>query len=381
MATSEEREQNLPLAGDPLDRTSTTACSSQPSLAQRILPKVHSSRHWPQYTRIPSAFWVAEGESQESETYDCGNLQVSGALSAGSQSGLSSPNRITQPETMTVKPPPLTCDITGEEMAIQNTPEQEQERDRLPMTAASGDIPFVGTSLHRMSSEPDLMNQGHDRSSEHLHPPHQTSQSSESGARSDVDPVSLRSEYSTFVYQYNCTSTKNYKSVKLSWRWIVILIMAAYGTAMSALFFVIAVTEPRYGRKIRTDGFLTISGAALLSTFLAKSIELSFVTLVIALLGQTLARRAHSKKGPNGITLAEIGMRSWILQPGTLVTHWESVRYAGVTVLGITSLISTILALLYVTAANALVQPQLKFITDQRTMRGMLFFTLAHTLH
>lgn len=371
MATSEEREQSLSLTGDPLDHLSSTACSSQPSLAQRVLPKVPSARHRPQYTRIPSAFWVAEGESQEPEAYDLSNL--------GSQSGISSPSRITQPETMTVKPPLLTRDITVEEMVVQST--QEQERDRLLMMAALGDSPFVGTSLHSMSSEPDLMNQGHDRSSEHLHPPHQTPQSSVSGAKSGVEPVSLRSEYSTFVRQYNCTSIKEYKSVKLSWRWIVILIIAAYGTAMSALFLAIAVTEPRYGRRIRTDGFLTISGAALLSTFLAKSIELSFVTLVIALLGQTLARRAHSKKGPNGITLAEIGMRSWILQPGTLVTHWESVRYAGVTVLGITSLLSTILALLYVTAANALVQPQLKFITDQRTMQGMLLFTLIHTCH
>lgn len=373
MATSERREQSLSLTGDPLDHLSTTACSSQPSLAQRILPKVPSSRHRPQYTRIPSTFWVAEGESQEPEAYDLGNL--------GSQSGVSSPNPITQPGITTAKPPPLSSDITGEENAIQNTQEQEQERDRLPMTTASGDSPFVRTSLHSMYREPDLMTQGHDRSSEHLHPPHQTSQSSDSGARSDVDPASLRSEYSTFVHQYNCTSIKKYKSVKLSWRWVVILIMAAYGTAMSALFFVIAVTEPRYGRKIRTDGFLTISGAALLSTFLAKSIELSFVTLVIALLGQTLARRAHSKRGPNGITLAEIGMRSWILQPGTLVTHWESVRYAGVSVLGITALLSTILALLYVTAANALVQPQLKFITDQRTMQGMFSFTIAFTHH
>jgi hypothetical protein len=178
-----------------------------------------------------------------------------------------------------------------------------------------------------------------------------------------------------FVRDRKCTSTKNFRSMKLSWRFVVIMAMAVYTTTMSALFFVVAVAEPRYGRRIRTDGLLTISGAAVLTTFLAKTIELSFATLVIALLGQALARRAH-KEGELGITLAELGMRSWILQPGTLVTHWESVRYAGITVLGIMSLLSTVLAILYVTAANALVQPQLKFITDQRIMQGMCNFTM-----
>jgi hypothetical protein len=134
---------------------------------------------------------------------------------------------------------------------------------------------------------------------------------------------------------------------------------------MSALFLIVAIREPRYGRMIRTNGVLTISGATVLTTFFAKTIELTFVTVIVALLGQALARRAHDKKKEHGITLAEINMRSWILQPGTLLTHWESVRYAGVTVLGFISLLAAILALLYVTAANALVQPQLKFNRPQ----------------
>jgi hypothetical protein len=176
--------------------------------------------------------------------------------------------------------------------------------------------------------------------------------------------------YKTFVHEHSCRSNRDFKSRHLSWRFVAILLISIYGTSMSALFCMVAATEPRYGRKIRTDGILTISGASVLSTFLAKTIELSFVTVVIALLGQALARRAHDQEEKTGITLAEIGMRSWILQPGTLITHWETVRYAGITLLGITSLSSAILAMLYVTAANALVQPRLRYVADDRQMRG-----------
>jgi hypothetical protein len=54
-------------------------------------------------------------------------------------------------------------------------------------------------------------------------------------------------------------------------------------------------------------------------------------------------------------------MRMWVAQPGVLVTQWQSVRYAGITVLGAISIIAAISAMLYVPAATALVQPQLKW--------------------
>jgi len=54
-------------------------------------------------------------------------------------------------------------------------------------------------------------------------------------------------------------------------------------------------------------------------------------------------------------------MRSWIMQPGTMITHYESVKYAALSVLGAASLTVAVMAMLYTTAADALVQPQLKF--------------------
>jgi hypothetical protein len=47
-------------------------------------------------------------------------------------------------------------------------------------------------------------------------------------------------------------------------------------------------------------------------------------------------------------------MRSWIMQPGTLITHWEAVKYAGLTSLGGIALTTAVMATLYTTAADAL---------------------------
>ena len=180
-------------------------------------------------------------------------------------------------------------------------------------------------------------------------------------ANSEAGLLPTGSRYDAYLPEHQRQHATTIKGRRLTWLSITIFVLAVYSTAMSALFFVVGAKGPRYGRRIRTGGQLTISGATVLTTFFAKTIELSFVTVIVALLGQALARRAYDKKTQNGITLAEIGMRSWILQPGTMITHYEGVRYAGVTVLGGISLLSAILAMLYVTAANALVQPQLKF--------------------
>jgi hypothetical protein len=95
------------------------------------------------------------------------------------------------------------------------------------------------------------------------------------------------------------------------------------------------------------------STASLLSAFFAKTIELSFVTVFVAFLGQVLTRRALMKHS-SGITIADMSMRSWIMQPGTLITHWENVRHSGLTFLGMISLTTAIMAMLYTTAAETL---------------------------
>ncbi|KAF2844922.1 hypothetical protein T440DRAFT_461331 [Plenodomus tracheiphilus IPT5] len=136
-----------------------------------------------------------------------------------------------------------------------------------------------------------------------------------------------------------------------------IMVTSVYSTLCSALFFIVALVQPKYGRIVSKDGRFSPSSAALLTQFIAKTIELSFVMVFLVFIGQVLSRRAIQQKGVN---LASIAMRSWILQPGTLFTQWHSVRFAGLSALGVLSLITAVLSLLYTTAAGALVQPQLR---------------------
>ena len=49
------------------------------------------------------------------------------------------------------------------------------------------------------------------------------------------------------------------------------------------------------------------------------------------------------------------------MQPGTILTHLEGVKYAIVTLIGGMALVAAILAMLYTTASDALVSPRLNF--------------------
>lgn len=47
-------------------------------------------------------------------------------------------------------------------------------------------------------------------------------------------------------------------------------------------------------------------------------------------------------------------MRTWVLQPGTIITNGAAVRYAAITALGALALGATLLAMVYTTASDAL---------------------------
>ncbi|CAO2655079.1 Nn.00g118120.m01.CDS01 [Neocucurbitaria sp. VM-36] len=153
---------------------------------------------------------------------------------------------------------------------------------------------------------------------------------------------------------------------------IGIFLTSLYSTLLSGLFVVVAILQPQYGFIISKRGSFSPSSATLLTTFMAKTIELSFVMVVLVFLGQTLSRKAIRQQG---ISLANVTMRSWILQPGTLFTQWYSVRYAAFSLLGFLSIFAAILSLLYTTAAGALVQPQLRLAPRQQ----MTFGAEVHT--
>ncbi|KAK2746651.1 hypothetical protein FQN57_002995 [Myotisia sp. PD_48] len=75
----------------------------------------------------------------------------------------------------------------------------------------------------------------------------------------------------------------------------------------------------------------------------------------------------------NGFTIADMSMRTWVLQPGTLITHWGTVKYAALSVHGISAPIVTFVSLCYTTAADVLVSPKLKFTSGRiATLFGLI---------
>lgn len=146
---------------------------------------------------------------------------------------------------------------------------------------------------------------------------------------------------------------------------ILILVLGVFSWVFSAVLLGLGVARPRWGRRIGTHGALSYDAATLLSALVSKLVELSFCTTFVATLGQILTRRAFASAGTTpgkqGISLAEMNMRLWIMQPGTLITHWTGAKFVLTTLLGVVTLIAALSATFYTTAAEALVSPKLKF--------------------
>jgi hypothetical protein len=172
---------------------------------------------------------------------------------------------------------------------------------------------------------------------------------------------SIKSAYDNdFRPTHECPTAKDFYQSRFTWLNMSVIIICLFSCVFSGIFLGLAIREPFWGKRITSNGPLTPANAILLTTIFAKLIELSFVTSFVAFLGQVLSRRAFRKEGGRGVTLSELSMWRWIVQPGTLIMHPESARYAGLSVLGILSLISAILATLYSSASTALVQPTLR---------------------
>lgn len=128
---------------------------------------------------------------------------------------------------------------------------------------------------------------------------------------------------------------------------------------MSGIWLVTAIIQPRWGHGISSKHGLVPSTATTVAALLAKTIEMSFVTVFVSCLGQVLTRRAFIRKA-QGMTLAEMTMRNWVIQPGSLITHFETLPSSSMTILGMLSLTATFAAAFYTTASDAMVSPKLK---------------------
>lgn len=172
---------------------------------------------------------------------------------------------------------------------------------------------------------------------------------------------SIKSAYENdFRPSDSCPTARDFFQSRFTWLNMTIMVICLFSCIFSCIFLVLAIQAPHYGRRITSQGSFKPADAILLTTVMAKLIELSFVTSFVAFLGQALSRRAFMKDGGRGVTLSELSMWRWVVQPGTLITHWETARYAGFSLLGMLSLLSAVLATLYSSAATALVQPTLR---------------------
>ncbi|KAF2222448.1 hypothetical protein BDZ85DRAFT_200185 [Elsinoe ampelina] len=198
--------------------------------------------------------------------------------------------------------------------------------------------------------------------------------SSTPGARSAYDV--------NFHPPHACPPARPFYERGCSWFAFSLILFAVFSTIFSGIFLVIALMEKRWGSSIKTSGGFTPSDAIVLTNVFAKAIEISFVAVVVTFLGQALSRRAFNKTQGRGVTLAELSMRNWVLQPGTMFTHPSSVKYGAISILGVVSLVATILATLYTTAAQALVQPQLRYSKwEHRIMGGLVQSSFANVRH
>ncbi|CAN9431250.1 unnamed protein product [Alternaria alternata] len=181
------------------------------------------------------------------------------------------------------------------------------------------------------------------------------------GLRGGGAAPSIKSAYENdFRPIHECATTRDFYHPRFTWLNLSLIVISLFSCLFSGIFLALAIRAPHYGRRITSHGPITPSDAILLTTVMAKLIELSFVTAFVAFLGQVLSRRAFMKDHGRGVTLSELSMWRWVVQPGTLITHWETAKYAGLSFLGILSLLSAILATLYSSAAAATVQPMLR---------------------
>ncbi len=152
-----------------------------------------------------------------------------------------------------------------------------------------------------------------------------------------------------------CSSIKDIQAPKKLFT--LNLLFSLYSTAGSLLWLTIAFYQPRWNRRISSSSGIGPSTATVIAAAVSKSIEMSFVTTFIMFLGQSITRRAISR----GTNLAELSVRNWVIQPGSVVTQSGLFKNAGLTTLGMLSLLAALVTAFYTTASEAMVSPKLMY--------------------
>ncbi|KAK8056648.1 hypothetical protein PG993_001875 [Apiospora rasikravindrae] len=180
----------------------------------------------------------------------------------------------------------------------------------------------------------------------------------------------------------DCHSRQDVHVRRRSWFYGQLVFFSILSTLMSGLWFLVAIGRPKYGNGISSsesgESLMKPATASLLTTIGAKLTELTFVTVFVGCVGQVLTRRAFAENS-KGMTISEMTMRNWAIQPGTLVSRFETVPYAMKTMLGIMTLFATAASMLYTTASDAMVAPKLKLGDwEGQTLKGLVKTSYAN---
>ncbi|KAL8338210.1 hypothetical protein RB601_006522 [Gaeumannomyces tritici] len=176
----------------------------------------------------------------------------------------------------------------------------------------------------------------------------------------------------------NCLSTAEVERRPSDGWPITVLLLSLYSTCASVAWLVIACLKPTWKFVGSGPGAFEPANATMVSALIAKTIEISFITVFVTFLGQVISRRALSGRN-QGVTLAELTLRNMVIQPGTLLTRNDSVRYTARTILGLIAMLATLGATFYTTASDAMVSPKLAFGSwGQRSLTGQIAASYAN---
>lgn len=170
-----------------------------------------------------------------------------------------------------------------------------------------------------------------------------------------------------FDLQKHRRSDHSNPTSKTKWLHLALIGLSMFSTVFSGIYLGIALTHTTFRNET------LISTAPELVTLFARVIELSFVAVFVAFVGQVISRKALMARNVKGITLvgpvsfpsfpssiirqghllmflqAEISMRAWVRQPGLVFTQFSSLKSAMATKLGALTILAMLSNILYTT--------------------------------
>jgi hypothetical protein len=124
--------------------------------------------------------------------------------------------------------------------------------------------------------------------------------------------------------------------------------LSILSTLLSLAYVVIAIWGPVW-HKIRDPSI-----AKNVASLVAKLIEASFGSICVLYLGQLLTRRSTSEDIHHGVSLDQICMRDWIIDPGSMVGDGKVLWLGTKSFLGWYVMVAGVASLLYGTASQNL---------------------------